>query len=348
MPHANVPDLDVLLVEDNASLAQSLNRFLGDQGIDTDVVASVDDAMARIGSCRVRLALVSTGIPGGGVDACRRIRATSGAKPMVLLLSTTRATARVIKEAQAAGAEGVAQKMGGPRAIIERIRRLIPAIGGRTPKRSGEPASAPARPSGKPKAHPHPLRAARERALPRGVQADGRVKPEIAQALSSLRRREAPADAWASGGESGPDDLLSSDPLFATGGGGGYGGLSRDAEEHRKGLADFEAGRYEDALQRFINAWSLEPSTPVYLAYKIRTQALLAATPPDPDGDMGDDLRMAAMLDPKLVEPPLFLGHMYVAAGRPTDARKHFKAVLDLQPGHPAAKRELAKIVNET
>ena len=120
---ANVPDLDVLLIEDNTPLAASVCKFLGAQGIDVDVAGSLQDGMSRIEACRVRLAMVSLGIPGGGVDACRRIRAITGRKPMVLLLSTTRATARVIKEAQAAGAEGVAQKVGGPRALLERVRR---------------------------------------------------------------------------------------------------------------------------------------------------------------------------------------------------------------------------------
>ena len=354
MAHANVPDLDVLIVEDNASLSQSLCKFLVDQGIDAEAVDGIAEGIARVEACTIRLALVSTGLPGGGVEACRRIRSLSGRKPMVLMLSTTRPTGRVIKDAQGAGAEGVAQKMGGPRAILDRVRKLLPGVGAasRLSKPAGgaaPPAAAGGRPRPRPAAHPNPLRAARERPVPRGVQVDGRMKPKVAEALSNLKRRQAQTDLWdrpgaAAGG--GSDDLLSSDPLFATGG-GGHGGLSRAEEEHGKGLADFEAKRYDDALQRFINAWSLEPSTPIFLAYKIRTQALLADSPPDPDGDMGDDLRMAALLDPKLVAPPLFLGHMYVAAGRPADARKHFKAVLDLEPGHADAKAALTRIVNQ-
>ncbi len=348
---ANVPDLDVLLIEDNTPLAASVCKFLGAQGIDVDVAGSLQDGMSRIEACRVRLAMVSLGIPGGGVDACRRIRAITGRKPMVLLLSTTRATARVIKEAQAAGAEGVAQKVGGPRALLERVRRLLPGVGAaarvsRPAAASPGPGAAASndKPRRRPAPHPHPLRAARQ--LPRGVSVDGKIKPNVAEALSQLKRREAQDDAWNPAGAAS-NDLLSDDPLFSDGG-GGFPGISRAEEEFLKGQADFQAGRHEDALKRFVNAWSLEPSRPLYLSYKVRTQALLAATPPDPEGDMGDDLRMAAMLDPKLLEPRLFLGHLYLDSGRPEDARKYFKAVLDLEPGHAEAKAALAGIVNQT
>ena len=196
--------------------------------------------------------------------------------------------------------------------------------------------------------HPHPLRAARQ--LPRGVQVDGKIKPGVAEALSQLKRRQAPDEPW-SPSAAGGDDLLANDPLFSGGGGrsaGGWAGGSRAEDEYRKGLAEFTAGSHEDALAHFVNAWSLEPSRPLYLSYKVRTQALLARTPPDPDGDMGDDLRMAALLDPKMIEPRLFLGHLYLDGGRPEDARKHFKMVLDLEPGHAEAKAALARIVNRT
>ena len=349
---ANPRDVEVLLVEDNEGLASSLVIFLTDQGIDVATVKSTDAAVAWVGAAKVRLALVSTGVSGGGPTACERLTADIFPPPRVLLLSTTRPTARALKEASEVGAEGIVQKMGGPRSILDRIRRLLPGVGvDRRPPSSG--ASKTPRPVGegslrRPAPHPHPVRAARQ--LPRGVQVQGRIKPKIASALSELKRRKAPDDEWAAGRNTaaGSGDLLSDDPLFAAGPtGGGAGPYSRADEEHRKGLAHFKAQEYKDARQRFANAWSLEPSTAIYLAYKIRCEALLASSPLDPDGDPGDDLKMAAMLNPKLVEPLLFLGYLFVDAGRPEDARKHFKAVLDLEPGQAEAKAALGKIVNE-
>ena len=334
MPDPASPDpVDVLLVDDNSSLAESLAVHLRSAGMAVEVVTSAAAAMRHVEDRRVGLALISSGLPGGGVALCQRVRALSGHKPKVLLLATTRPTGRALREATAAGAEGIVQKMGGPRALIARVRRALPEgeTGGRpapaprapAPRAPAPPLSPGAKPSPlRRKPHPHPLRARRER----GRAGDG-VKPFVADALANMRRKA-------------PKEEVAAAPQFL--------GPSRAEREHASGVELFEADRYDEARQHFVNAYSLEPTTAIHLAYKAQCEVLLAVEPPDPEGPQGVDLRMAAMMGPELVEPQMFLGHLYFAAGDGGRARGFFKAALDLDPDHAEARSMLAKVVNET
>jgi len=153
------------------------------------------------------------------------------------------------------------------------------------------------------------------------------VKPVVADALANMRRKD-------------PADQAPPAPRFS--------GPSRAEQEHASGLELFEAGQYDEARKHFVNAYSLEPTTPIHLAYKAQCEVMMAPEPPDPEGPQGVDLRMAAMMGPELVEPQMFLGRLYFAAGDDGRARGFFKAALDLDPAHAEARAMLAKVVNQT
>jgi two-component system response regulator MtrA len=75
----------VLVVDDDASLAEMLSIVLEGEGLTTEVVRSGDQAMAAFAAFKPDVVLLDLMLPGlDGMSVCRRIRATS-AVPIIML-----------------------------------------------------------------------------------------------------------------------------------------------------------------------------------------------------------------------------------------------------------------------
>jgi len=76
----------VLLVEDDAAIAEPLSRALRRDGCSVEVVASGRDALARWSASACDLVILDLGLPDvDGLEVCRRIRADDPAVPVLIL-----------------------------------------------------------------------------------------------------------------------------------------------------------------------------------------------------------------------------------------------------------------------
>jgi DNA-binding response OmpR family regulator len=112
----------VLLVEDDAVLADGLTRVLSGHGMVVDVVGngSQADALLQGGSAAFDVAVLDIGLPGmDGFEVVRRLRARGGATPVLLL------TARDAVEDRVRGLEqGADDYLVKPFATVELVARL--------------------------------------------------------------------------------------------------------------------------------------------------------------------------------------------------------------------------------
>ena len=75
----------VLVVDDDAALAEMLSIVLRNEGFDSKVCATGDQAMGLFRDYRPDLVLLDLMLPGkDGIDVCKEIRAESGV-PIVML-----------------------------------------------------------------------------------------------------------------------------------------------------------------------------------------------------------------------------------------------------------------------
>jgi DNA-binding response OmpR family regulator len=76
----------LLLVEDDASLANGLTRALANQGYEVAAAASGEEALERIGAERFDLMVLDIGLPGiDGFELLKRMRAAGHAQPVLIL-----------------------------------------------------------------------------------------------------------------------------------------------------------------------------------------------------------------------------------------------------------------------
>jgi len=112
----------VLLVEDDAVLADGLTRVLSGHGMVVDVVGngSQADALLQGGAAAFDVAVLDIGLPGmDGFEVVRRLRARGGATPVLLL------TARDAVEDRVRGLEqGADDYLVKPFATVELVARL--------------------------------------------------------------------------------------------------------------------------------------------------------------------------------------------------------------------------------
>jgi two-component system response regulator MtrA len=109
----------ILVVDDDASLAEMLQLVLRQEGFDTTWCASGDAALDAFRSSQFDLVLLDLMLPGlDGVAVCRRIRADSGV-PIVML--TAKSDTTDVVDGLEAGADDYIAKPFKPRELVARI-----------------------------------------------------------------------------------------------------------------------------------------------------------------------------------------------------------------------------------
>ncbi|MDR0416467.1 MAG: response regulator transcription factor [Propionibacteriaceae bacterium] len=113
----------ILVVDDDASLAEMLQLVLAQEGYDTMWCARGDQALGAFRSSQPDLVLLDLMLPGrDGVDVCRDIRAESGV-PIVML--TAKSETSDVVDGLEAGADDYIAKPFKPRELVARVRTRL-------------------------------------------------------------------------------------------------------------------------------------------------------------------------------------------------------------------------------
>src|SRR5690606_26836399 len=114
---------DVLLVEDDARLAELTSRYLRQNGLTVEVESNGAAAVARFREVRPRLVLLDLMLPGkDGLTICRELRQTF-AGPILMLTAKDADIDQVI--GLEAGADDYVAKPAEPMVLLARIRALL-------------------------------------------------------------------------------------------------------------------------------------------------------------------------------------------------------------------------------
>ena len=120
----------ILVVDDDASLAEMLTIVLRGEGFDTAVIGDGTQALTAVRELRPDLVLLDLMLPGmNGIDVCRVLRADSGV-PIVMLTAKTD-TVDVVLGLES-GADDYISKPFKPKELVARVRARL--------RRSDEPA----------------------------------------------------------------------------------------------------------------------------------------------------------------------------------------------------------------
>ncbi len=113
----------VLIVDDDAALAEMLTIVLGNEGFTTVVCPTGDGALAAFRSSRPDIVLLDLMLPGiDGIDVCRAVRAESGV-PIVMLTAKTDTVDVVV--GLESGADDYMVKPFKPKELVARIRARL-------------------------------------------------------------------------------------------------------------------------------------------------------------------------------------------------------------------------------
>jgi len=113
----------VLVVDDDASLAEMLSIVLRQEGFDSRLVPRGDEALAAFRDYRPDLVLLDLMLPGqDGIDVCREIRRESGV-PIVML--TARGDTPDVVLGLESGADDYVVKPFKPKELVARIRARV-------------------------------------------------------------------------------------------------------------------------------------------------------------------------------------------------------------------------------
>ncbi|HET8560052.1 MAG TPA: MtrAB system response regulator MtrA [Marmoricola sp.] len=113
----------VLVVDDDAALAEMLALVLRNEGFQSEIVARGDQALAAFREYRPDVVLLDLMLPGtDGIDVCRQIRAESGV-PIVMLTAKTD-TVDVVLGLES-GADDYVVKPFKPKELVARIRARV-------------------------------------------------------------------------------------------------------------------------------------------------------------------------------------------------------------------------------
>ena len=120
------------MVEDEQSITDPLSEALVREGFDTEVAATVAEALELAGSVAPDLVLLDVMLPdGSGYDVCRELRAGS-AVPIIMLTARGEETDRIV--GLELGADDYIVKPFSAREVVARIRAVL--------RRAGDQASA--------------------------------------------------------------------------------------------------------------------------------------------------------------------------------------------------------------
>ncbi len=113
----------VLVVDDDAALAEMLSIVLRNEGFESKVCSNGDQAMADYRDFRPDLVLLDLMLPGkGGIDVCKEIRAESGVP--IVMLTAKNDTIDVVVGLES-GADDYVVKPFKPKELIARIRARV-------------------------------------------------------------------------------------------------------------------------------------------------------------------------------------------------------------------------------
>jgi two-component system response regulator MtrA len=113
----------VLVVDDDAALAEMLTIVLRNEGFDPRVCATGDRALAEFRDFRPDVVLLDLMLPGkDGIDVCREIRAESGV-PIVMLTAKSDTVDVVV--GLESGADDYVVKPFKPKELVARIRARV-------------------------------------------------------------------------------------------------------------------------------------------------------------------------------------------------------------------------------
>jgi two-component system response regulator MtrA len=113
----------VLVVDDDAALAEMLTLVLRNEGFESRVSATGDRALADFRSFRPDVVLLDLMLPGkDGIDVCREIRAESGTP--IVMLTARNDTVDVVVGLES-GADDYVIKPFKPKELIARIRARV-------------------------------------------------------------------------------------------------------------------------------------------------------------------------------------------------------------------------------
>ncbi|WP_110182699.1 MtrAB system response regulator MtrA [Nocardioides solisilvae] len=113
----------VLVVDDDASLAEMLTIVLRQEGFDSQMVTRGDEALAAFRSYRPDVVLLDLMLPGrDGIDVCKEIRGESGV-PIVML--TAKSDTIDVVLGLESGADDYVIKPFKPKELVARIRARV-------------------------------------------------------------------------------------------------------------------------------------------------------------------------------------------------------------------------------
>ncbi len=122
----------VLVVDDDAALAEMLSIVLRNEGFEPFVCHSGDQALAAFREHRPDVVLLDLMLPGmDGIDVCKAIRAESGVP--IVMLTAKNDTIDVVVGLES-GADDYVVKPFKPKELIARIRARVRKLGDETPE----------------------------------------------------------------------------------------------------------------------------------------------------------------------------------------------------------------------
>jgi DNA-binding response OmpR family regulator len=116
-------NIDILLIEDDARLAELTATYLGQNGLRVAVEARGDRALQRFAQERPRLLLLDLQVPGmDGLDICRELRRTHDVPILILTARDTEFDHVIGLET---GADDYVMKPVEPMVLLARVRALL-------------------------------------------------------------------------------------------------------------------------------------------------------------------------------------------------------------------------------
>jgi two-component system alkaline phosphatase synthesis response regulator PhoP len=116
----------ILIVEDDADIAQLVARYLGKAGFTTELVATGRDAVQRVIAVPPDLLVLDLMLPQvDGLEVCRLVRAnaTTAALPIIMLTARAEESERIV--GLELGADDYLSKPFSPGELVARVRALL-------------------------------------------------------------------------------------------------------------------------------------------------------------------------------------------------------------------------------